>query len=249
MIGTRRGLDPTAAQNTVAEDKTKPLGRVGGHDYLTFDGKEYAVDVHATSDPGEFNRRNGEIIVNRRKRETIDGTPWETTLHHRGWPVEPGSYAKLAAKQEARRARQQAETPLRAWDVLVGLFSSRRDPYRIVTGATAADPTLDALKAATDTKAARPAWIEIKPQQEPERGPAGIVAYLESRGIELSLGRGRLIARSRKTLNVVDRELIERTEELIVGHLKGQPAVCSLCSELAVLVAFPRAPMCAEHAQ
>jgi len=45
------------------------------------------------------------------------------------------------------------------------------------------------------------------------------------------------------------KALIEQAEKLIVGHLRGQPVLCVSCAEPAVAVAFPRAPMCREHAQ
>jgi hypothetical protein len=70
---------------------------------------------------------------------------------------------------------------------------------------------------------------------------------LSGRGIELTLARGRLLARSRSPIRFDDRELIDKARELIIGALRGTPVMCSRCAEPAVSIAYPDAPMCAEH--
>ena len=84
--------------------------------------------------------------------------------------------------------------------------------------------------------------------EPPDRTPAGIIAYLSGRGIQLTLAHGRLVARCPSPIRFDDRELIERAEELIVGLLRASPVMCSSCGEPASTIAFPHAPMCKEHA-
>lgn len=71
---------------------------------------------------------------------------------------------------------------------------------------------------------------------------------MESRGIALTVARGRLVARSVKPIHAEERLLIELAEELLVGHLSGAPVLCVECQQPAVTVVLPRAPACAAHA-
>jgi hypothetical protein len=105
-----------------------------------------------------------------------------------------------------------------------------------------------ALKASIGSNDPRP-WIEIQPDGVADPSPAGIVAYLASRGVSLSLRRGRLVARSEAPINIVDRQLMDRAEPLLIGELGGSKPLCSECSNPATTVVLPRAPMCDRHAQ
>jgi hypothetical protein len=239
MPTTRR--DPDVVRSTVPEGKLTWLGRLGGHDYASYQGREYIVDAYP-SNPEDFSRTPGQLFIMRIRHELIDGSAYEHHATHRALPVPDGTYASLLAKVR----KPDTEPPMRTWDVLATLpLMQRREPLRIPT-APASSITVGALKAQLGPVGPLPV-IEVGGNQPPERSPAGIVAYLGSRGIELSLARGRLLARARKPIRAEDRYLIERTEELIVGVLSGSPVACSLCAEPAVSIAVPRAPMCAAH--
>jgi hypothetical protein len=240
-LGTR--LDYKIVQSTIPEGKLKWLGRPpGDYEYATYGGAEYAVDRNSTADLTGYNRRPGEIIVLRVERELIDGSAFEHHRMHRAWPVESGTYAALAAKAR----KPAAEKPLRAWDALATLsVMQRRDPERFASTPAASDVNVGALKAQLGITHER--IIEVGGNEPPERSPAAIIEHLASRGVELKLSRGRLVARSRNPMRFDDRELIEKAEELIVGVLRGQPVICSTCAEPAVSIVFPHAPMCAEH--
>ena len=243
MFATTR-RDPSAVQRTISESKLRWLGRApDGYDYAEHGGKEYAVDIHLSPDPGDYVRQPGEILVMRVHRELIDGSPFEHHGTHRAFEVAPGTYASLAVKAD----RRPVEKPMRAWDALSTLPAlTRREPTRIATVPPASLPEVGLLKTLMGAKA-DPGIIEFGGHQPPERTPAGIIAYLERRGVELSLARGRLLARSRNPIRFDDRELIEKAAELIVGHLRGSPVLCSLCAESAVTIAYPDAPMCTAH--
>jgi len=59
--------------------------------------------------------------------------------------------------------------------------------------------------------------IEGGGNEPPDGSVAGMIAYLEGRGVELKLARGRLVARSRTPIRAELRELIEHADELLVG--------------------------------
>jgi hypothetical protein len=250
-------VDRIKSRDPLPEREFTWLGVARGYKYGTRKGREYAVDLHG-SDPTSFTPDSDEIAVARKHVELIDGSPFETVVRMRGWPVPTGTYAKLAAT----RKKPDADKPMRAWDRLAALpLMQREEPLRLVTGPA---PKLDQLPALTaipspgeeqamaeiiEQASKRPTkLLEIGGNEPPERSVAGIVAYLERQGVELSLQRGRLLARSRAPIRVDLRELIEQTRELLVGHLQGKPVLCSLCSAAAVTIAFPDAPVCAEHA-
>lgn len=107
MLGFRR--DPTALQHTVPESKVRWLGEpLGGSQYGRLGDKEYAVDTRA-AEIGSFVSQAGEILVGRRTRELVDGSPLESTRYHRGFPVKPGTYAELVAKAHKPAGGQTAE--------------------------------------------------------------------------------------------------------------------------------------------
>jgi hypothetical protein len=174
----------------------------------------------------------------------IDGSAYEHHQTHRAVPVPSGTFAALQAKVR----KPAPEKPMRAWDALASLpVMQRREPLRLPTAPAGLDVTVDLFKAHHGKQAPVPPFIEINGNEPPERSPAGIIAHLANRGVELTLARGRLVARSRNPIRADDRQLIDKAGELIVGHLRGQPVVCSECAESAVSIAYPDAPMCAAH--
>jgi hypothetical protein len=255
-IAARR--DPSIPQRTIPEAKVRWLGDpIGGYLYAESQGTEYAVEIRP-ADLEAFVAQPNEILISRRTVEDIDGSPWPTIGHHRAWPVKAGTYAGLLAKAP----KPETEKPLRAWDRLAALtLMQRREPLRFVTGPPSAGLELfealpatseqerEALAGAVDmlNRTSPRSMLAVGGNEPPERTVAGMVAYLAQRGIELTLVRGRLLARSRTPLRADLRELIEQARELIVGHLKGQPVMCGQCAEPAVGVAFPDAPLCASH--
>lgn len=258
MIGLPR-RDPAIAQRMVPESKVKWLGDpVAGHQYAMHDGREYQVELHS-ADPGAFTPQPGELVISRRKLEMVDGTPWESTGYFRAFLVKPGTHDRLVAKVR----KPDAEKPLRAWDRLATLRAmQRREPQRIVAGPQASSvdmlPALpaqpsdeeQALIAGTVDLAERGnprTLVEVGGHQPPQRSVAAMVDYLASRGVELSLIRGRLLAKSRTPIRTDDRELVEQARELIVGHLRGQPVICGECAAPAVGIRFPDSPACGTH--
>lgn len=251
-------VDRIKSRDPIPEREFRWLGAVRGFQYAERKGRQYAVELHG-SDPMSFTPDPNEISIARKHTELIDGSPFETIIRLRAWPVPTDTYAKLTSS----RKKAEADKPLRAWDRLAALpLMQRQEPMRLVTGPA---PKLDELPAlgavpspgeqeamagVIDQVLKRPhKLIEVGGNQPPERSVAGIVAYLQQRGVELSLARGRLLALSRTPLRADVRELIEQARELLAGHLQGKPVLCSSCSEAAVTVVFPDAPMCAEHAQ
>jgi hypothetical protein len=83
----------------------------------------------------------------------------------------------------------------------------------------------------------------------PDKSVAAMVEFVEERGVELSLARGRLLAKSREPIRADLRELIDQARELIVAHLQGKPVLCSLCPAAAVTIAAIDAPLCQDCAQ
>ena len=257
MIGISR-RDPDVVGRTVAEAKLDWLGRgPDGNDYGTFRSQEFAVEPHPCN-PEDYSRRRDELYVMRIKREVIDGSAFEHHATHRALPVPNGTYAALLAKA----TKPAAEKPIRTWGVLAALpVMQRREPVRAAAGmSTSVLDTLEHLPATTEQEKEviagavdlldrnRPAGIiEVGGNQPPHRSPAGIIAYLSGHGVELMLARGRLLARSRAPIRSNDRALIDKARELIVGHLRGSPVMCSTCAEPAVDIAYPDAPMCAKH--
>ena len=256
---TRRH-DPSVPQRTIPEAKITWLGDpIRGHRYGRHRDTEYMVEMRP-SDPEAFVADANERLVSFRHVEMIDGSPWPTNTYHRAFPTPTGTYAKLVG----RKARKADDTTPRAWDRLATLpLMQRREPMRMATGpaASAMDRVVhmpsvseqeqEALAGAVDMVRGNRyrKLIEVGGNTPPERSVAGLVGYLQDRGVSLELARGRLIARSVKPIRADLRELIEQAEELIVGHLRGQAVLCSQCAQAAVTVVFPSAPACAEHAQ
>jgi hypothetical protein len=242
MIETRR--DPNIVRSTVPESKFQWLGRVGEYDYATYGGHEYAVEPFA-SIPGEYTPGAGELIVMRVTHEVFDGSAIERHNTHRAFRVTEGTYAERVAKLP----KPAAQKPMRAWDTLSALPAmQRQEPQRLPTTPPSSF-FVGALKASLGNKGNPKPFIEVGGNQPPERSVAGIVAYLQRRGIELFLAGGRLVARSRTPIRRESREglLIAAAQELLAGHLRGEPVACSECSEPAVGIVFPEAPMCAAH--
>lgn len=242
MLGIRR--DPTNVQRSVPQGKVEWLGRSGDFDFGILGGREYAVDIRATADPADYTRQRDEILVVKVEREVIDGSGFEHHRTYRGWPVERGTFAARQAKMR----KPAGEKPMRAWDALASLsVMQRRDPLRMPINPGPSNVHLGALSAQLGGKLAKLPVMEVGGNEPPDRSPAAIIAFLASRGVELTLARGRLVVRSRSPIQFDDRELIEKAEELIVGVLRGSPVMCSACAEPAVSIVFPHAPMCAEH--
>ena len=256
LLSARR--DPSVPKRTVAESKVRWLGEpINGYRYAEHKGTEYAVELRP-SDVEAFVPQPGEILVSQKTVEMFDQTPWETIGYHRAWPVAAGTYAGKLAKPQ----RPKADPPLRAWDRLATLdLMQRREPLRFVSGPPSAglekfeavpatsEQEREALAGAVqmlDRNSTR-SLIEVGGHEPPERTVAAMVAYLARRGIELTLVRGRLLARSRTPIRADMRELIEQARELIVGHLQGKAVICGQCAEPAVGIGFPDAPLCASH--
>lgn len=253
-----QGPSADAVSRTVPEATIDWQGPpLRGHQYGRHRGTEYVVDLRPT-DAETHVAQPGEILVSRKRVELLDdGGGWETATLHRGWPVEPGTYAALAGKR-----KKPGEKPMRAWDKLQTLaVMQRREPLRMATGpATSAIDNLPALGADQEEAVASVldfahrkttrTLIEVGGNEPPQRSVAALVEFVEQRGVELSLARGRLLARSRTPIRSDVRELIEQARELIVGHLQGKPVMCCECAEPAVTIAYPDAPMCAaKHGQ
>jgi hypothetical protein len=250
-------LDRIRSRQPVPERDFDWLGTIGSLRYGRRKNQEYAVD-RRPSDPTSFTPEDGEIAVARRHVERFDdGGEIVSTVTTRAWPVEPGTYDRLAKS----RKPAAADRPMRTWDRLAALpVMQRREPLRMVTGpatsALDALPALGADKAADVERVAELAHarstrslIEVGGNEPPDRSVAGLVAFVERHGVELSLARGRLVARSRTPIRADLRDLIDQAKELIVGHLAGKPVICSSCASPAVTIAAIDAPMCAGCAE
>lgn len=259
MMGLSR-RDPNVVARTINASKVTWLGRIGDSDFGTYGGREYQVDV-SPSDPENYSRRTDELWVIRVTHEQVGGSDFEHHSRHRALLVPSGTYQRFAEKAAARPV---AEKPMRSWDALATLpVMQRREPVRVsVNRSASALGVLETLPAQSEQEKAviagavdlldrsrPPGVVEIGGNQPPDRSPAAIVEFLASRGVELTLARGRLVARSRTPIRADLRELIERSEELLVGVMRGSPVLCSSCGESATTVVFPLAPMCREHAQ
>ena len=63
-------------------------------------------------------------------------------------------------------------------------------------------------------------------------GPAGMMANLASRGIEVSATGEHLIVKAPRGIITTDlREVIETARPLLLAHVKGQPLTCVLCGK------------------
>ena len=259
-LPTRR--DASIPKRTRPERDFDWWGAVAGRRYGTAKkgGQEYAVDT-APADLDAFTPQAGEILVSVGHVEMIDGSAWPSTTYHRGFPVASGTYARLTAR---RRRRQPETDKLRTWDRLAALpLMQRREPLRMATGPAASplDRMVDLPAVSTQEQEALAGAVDLVQRNErrrliagggnepPERSVAGIIAWLTERGIELSLARGRLVARSKTPLRADLADLLDQAEELIAAHLQGWPVMCSSCAEPAVTLVLPRAPMCDRHAQ
>jgi hypothetical protein len=233
-----------AAWNVLSRADMERLGDpIGGYEYFAHGKGELAVTVRPV-DPEEHSPRPGQVMVIEEKPELLeDGRKWGTRRIHRlGWEVEKGSYQR---EQEKRRRRQPTEDPARPMDVLAAVPSlHRREPTRIVADRET-DIHSGRLRTWIDAKS--PAVIEVGGSPGVERSPAGYLAWLADRGVELSVAKGRLLATSAKPLGLEERTLIAEAEELLIGELSGKPVACSLCDVPAVSIAFPQAPVCEQH--
>lgn len=244
----KRGRDP------IDEKRLTWLGRAGGWSYARHGDQELAVAPHPTA-ADSYTLKPGERFV-RRAHDTIleDGARMPGSVLHVAVEVEPGTYEAKA------RTRKPIEPKARAWDVLAALPAmQRREPTRMVSGPPAKDlPLFDAAPGEQELEAVagvvdltyqqQPSIIEVGGNEPPERSVAGLVTWLEERGVELSLARGHLVAKAAKPMRDDTKEIIERAEPLLVGHLQAKPVICAMCAEPAVTVIFPKAPACAEHA-
>ena len=254
-------LEKIRNRDPIPEAKVRWLGRHDGYEYGEHNGREYAVSTRP-ADVGSFSADPDERLIARRSVELLDdGEQMVTTVHHRAWPVKPGSYAKLA------RTRKPADRdkPMRGWDRLAALPAmQRREPMRLATGP--APSMLDGLVgmplSGTEQEAiagalfdqarhnSKSTLIEFGGNSPPERSMAALVAWLAERhGIELTLARGRLRARSVKPIRADLQALLDQVQELIIGHLQGRAVMCGDCAEPAVTIASVNVPACAEHAQ
>jgi hypothetical protein len=93
-------------------------------------------------------------------------------------------------------------------------------------------------------------WVEGK---RAARGVADMVERLRASGVQLEVIGGQYLLASapegRMTVEV--RELLRRYEQLILGHLIGEPLRCGLCGgssgQPAVTMAEPSLPVCELH--
>jgi len=240
----------------IPESEVTWLGAVDGRQYGTVRCKEYAVDL-TVSDPQAYTPQPDEITIVRRRVERFDdGGELVSAATSRGWPVPAGTYAKLAAKR-----KPTAEKKMRGWDRLAAMpIMQRREPLRMASATAALElPVLDgqltkdqeqAMASVVELAIKRaPSLIEVGGNTPPDGSVADMVAYLAERGVELSLARGRLRARSKTPIRADVQALLDGARELLVGHLQGKPVMCSECAETAVTIAAVDAPVCREHAQ
>ena len=105
-ITTTRNADP------IPEKAMEWLGEAGTYLYAKHkrSGQEYAV-MRSPMSIEEYNLRPGEMFINRKRVEILNGgVEWPVSNHHLAMPVPEGTWQKLAERPQ----RQEAERPLRA---------------------------------------------------------------------------------------------------------------------------------------
>jgi hypothetical protein len=232
----------------VPASKLKELGVAAGHRYVEHKGTEYVVSRAPTSSEYSPPRR-GEIVITS-SEELVDEGGYRTVrqLHHRGEPVESGTYAALAAKGAKPKPR---EAPLRVWDAVAQLPAfQHRDPVRIPTRPPDGNPLLGQLRGMLGTGSSD--VVEVLGNEPPARSAAGYIRHLRERGVLLDVSPhgNRLVVKSRRPVGLEDKALIALTEELLIGELSGRRVMCAFDDGLeAVTIAYPRLPVCEPHAR
>ena len=252
-------LDRIRAKDPIDESRLTWLGRSNGWHYAKLGHKEFAVAPHPVEEGSHSRLKDGERYILRHGAVVLpDGASMATTAMHVAMEVEPGSWQKIAGKAR----KPTAEKKMRGWDRLAALpIMQRREPLRMATGpATRELPALPGpltkdQEAAMEAVAAKAikrgsSFISVGGNTPPDGSVADMIAWLAQRwGIELSLARGRLQARSEKPIRADVEALLDGARELIVGHLQGKPVMCSECAKQAVTIAAVDAPVCRDHAQ
>lgn len=236
-------LDTIRSRDPIPEGKLSWLGAHGGWRYAKHGSQEYAIGDLAVADES-YRLKPGERFVRRRRAVVLpDGEKMPESALHLAVPVDAGTWERMASQVRSKPLNGS----LRVWDALAEYRRQHSDARRLPLRQSA-NPDVAAMQAELGMDGAQP-WLELTPQGLADTSPAGLVSYLQARGISLSLARGRLVARSAKPINVMDRQLMERAEPLIIGELGGPKPMCSECPQPATEMVIPRAPMCAGHAQ
>ena len=212
----------------------KSLGRRGSEDWYEHDGAEVAVRRSPTSEPVQPDR----LYVTEATEEVKHGSRHVAHLSFAARRYPAGTYAA-----NVRRPAKRSRAP-RTWDALAAVHE-HREPARIRFEATAgAEAGVMAKAAGVEV---REPWIEIS-RDGAQLSVGGLVDWLEHRGVTLEVARGHLVARSSRPMGVAERDVLSRAEALLVGFLINAPLGCVLCSQPAVTVAWPSAPVCESHA-
>lgn len=243
FASTRR--DASALQRTILERKLQWLGRAAGAEYAEIDGREYLVDGQRIGDPASLVEQAGQLFVGFPEIATDDDGHSMTVGSYlrRALPVPPGTYARLAAKDEARKAKRTR--PARPLDALAShpLLARRPETFmRLAEGPT----NLVAAALSTAPRAV------VVPGSELKRGVAAILEAFRSRGVELALTPAGTMYASGSRLTVDVQRLIEQAGPLLHAHLQGVPLECDFAhhdgqAPEAVSLLVGGAACCAEH--
>lgn len=206
----------------IPEKEVKWLGRTGGFDYAEHRGIEYAVSIGPV-DPQVYSRQSGEAVVTKRRIELVDGSKAEHSDNHRALIVPSGTYAALAAKEAAVKAKAVRTTIPRPLDALAVHPLLQRRQAGMLRVRNETEFSIGGLSEA-------PRGIMLAGQEQ-QRGPRAIVDVLRAKGVELRLtsDKGAIVpiaAGGRMSDSI--RELIGQAALLLLAHLRGQPLRCQL---------------------
>jgi hypothetical protein len=215
-------LNPADVRPNIEEHKVRWLGRIGGFDYAEHHGIEYVVTINPV-DPRSYSRQPGEVVIVKRVRELFEGTAMEHDNQHRATIVPSGTYADLAAKAAAAKARAVRKAVPRPLDALAVHSLMRRSPATVLRLREETDLSIAGIGGATR-------GIVI-PEREQQRGPQAIIEVLRQKGVEVRLSADKSaivpLTADGRTRDIV-RELIEAAQPLLLAHLRGQPLRCQL---------------------
>lgn len=205
-------------------------------------------------------RPKGQTWIRHRVSKRVNGRATTEDRVVRALPVPAGTFATLQRLRDRREARLAADAELRSrphvFDELRQLPAlGRIDPAII--------PLTPPLRLETEpiTEPFEPMKVRLPPkravateERPPVVGARAILAYLQSKNVDLSLtADGQLVVMA-KTLDHGDREVILAAEPLLVGLVANTPVPCRLPGhkgtppEASTLV-FPSVPSCEQHAR